>query len=915
MSSEFVGALKGNLAAVFLFLIVFPWFIALYTGKRPMPLLAGLSALFAVLFVVNLMQPYSLQYDRFDGVRTLSLPWGETATRGIGHNGVWVYFAIAGVMSVFGYALYALGSLYRRDRRGADIWMMLAIGLFLLSSIQGILVRLSILDFIELGPAGFLAMVIIMSLTCTRETRLRLQNSERRFRSLVEQSPFSIQLMSPDGFTRQVNSAWERLWGMKAESLAAYNILRDAQLVEKGVMPHIEKGFAGEAVEIPPIVYNPADNPVATGPVRNRWVRAYIYPIKDESGSIDDVILMHEDVTGKKRVEDAIRLIATGVSAVSGEHFFRQLVRSLAKLFDADYAFIGLLDERDSQRVNTLAVCANGEIAPDLSYTLAGTPCANVMGQSTCAYPRGVQQLFPEDRLLADMGVDGYIGTPLFDALGKPLGLIVVLDGKPLEHIEQVREILEIFAARAGAELQRLRAEAHIRRIAYQDYLTGLASRARLHERLSETLRRARLASAGGALLLIDLDHFKTINDALGHDVGDEVLRAVARRLTEAVADRAFVACFGGDEFVALMDTGIPHTPETEKAVRQLAQKILDKLSSPIFVGERAFTIGASIGVALFPENGETELDVVRHADMALYRAKSLGRGIIQPYLPSLQAVATNRLRIEEGLRRAIANDELELYYQPLVDAAGRMIGAEALLRWHHPDLGDIPPVSFIPVAEETGLIHAIGSWVFEQACAQLTAWSRSGAPFTGHLSINVCPWQFARPDFVGQVGRTLHDHQIDPRCLMLELTESALLYDLDEAVGKLKALRAPGLRVALDDFGTGYSSLAYLRDLPLDLIKIDQTFISELTETSEHPLVESMIAIGRHMKLRVIAEGVETSAQRDILARMGCDGFQGFLFCRPLPHQEFWQCSVRCVRARHSRGCRRRHRAGRGRD
>ncbi len=380
VSSEFVGALKGNLAAVLLFLIVFPWFIALYTGKRPLPILVGLSALFAVLFVVNLMQPYSLQYDRLDGVRTLTLPWGESATRGIGHNGVWSYLAIAGAMTAFGYALYALGNLYRRERRGADIWMMLAIGLFLLSSIQGILVRLSILDFIELGPAGFLAMVIIMSLTCTRETRLRLQNSERRFRSLVEQSPFSIQLLSPDGSTRQVNPAWEKLWGMKAETLAAYNILRDAQLVEKGVMPHIEKGFAGEAAEIPPIVYNPADNPVARGPVRDRWVRAHIYPIQDEAGSINDVVLMHEDVTEKKRVEDAIRLIATGVSAATSEPFFRQLVQSLAGLFRADYAFIGVLDERDAQRVNTLAVCAHGRIAPDLSYALAGTPCANVMG-------------------------------------------------------------------------------------------------------------------------------------------------------------------------------------------------------------------------------------------------------------------------------------------------------------------------------------------------------------------------------------------------------------------------------------------------------------------------------------------------------------------------------------------------------
>ncbi len=887
-AGEFVWALRGNLAVALLFLLLFLWFIALYAGQRPWLLLTGLSALFAVLFVANLTAPYTMQYDRFDGIRTLVLPWGETVTRGVGHNGAWAYLVIAGVALIFGYALHALGGLYRRERRRGVLCMLFAIGLFLVSVIQGILVRLSVIDFVELGPFGYLALVLVMSAALTYETRQRLRASERRFRSLVEQSPFSIQILTPDGRTRRVNPAWERLWGIKAEDLAPYNILHDRQLVEKGIMPYIEKGFAGEATEIPPIVYNPADNPVVTGPVRDRWVRAHIYPIKDERGRIDGIVLMHEDVTEKKRIEDAIRLIASGVSAATGEHFFRQMVQSLARLFDADYAFIGVLDERDTQRVNTLAVFAHGEIAADISYALAGTPCANVMGQTTCAYPRGVQQLFPQDRLLAEMGVEGYIGTPLFDADGQALGIMALLDGKPLESTDQLREIMEIFAARAGAELQRLRAEMQMWRMAYYDYLTGLASRAQLHEHLSETLRRTRLSHGGGALLLIDLDHFKTINDALGHDVGDEVLRAVARRLHEAASERVFVARFGGDEFVALLDASTSNTPETEEAVRGLAQKIVEKLSSPIFVGERAFTIGVSIGVALFPENGETELDIVRHADMALHRAKNLGRGNIQFYSPNLQLVAANRLQMEDGLRRAVGNGELDLYFQPQLDVAGRILGAEALLRWHHPELGDIPPATFIPIAEETGLIHTIGRWVFDQACERITAWRRLGALFTGHLSINVYPWQFARPDFIEQLRHSLAKYRVDPGRLMLEMTETALLHDLEETIEKLAALRALGLKVALDDFGTGYSSLAYLRDLPLDQIKIDQAFVCELDSAIEHPLIESMIAIGRHMKLPVVAEGVETEIQRDILIKLGCECFQGFLFCRPIPEKEF---------------------------
>lgn len=895
-TGAFIRALKVNLAVVLPSLLLFPWFIAHYTGTRPLPLLLGLSALFALLFVVNLTQPFSLQYAHFEGIRVLTLPWGEAVTLGAGRNGVWAYLTIATVLVAFGYALYALAGCYRRDRRSADLWMLLGVVLYLLTVIQGILVRLSVVDFIHLGPFGFLAMVVILGVACSHETRRRLQDSERRFRSLVEQSPFSIQLLTPDGHTRTVNPAWERLWGVKAERIADYNILRDPQLIEKGAMPYIEKGFAGEPQTIPPIVYNQADNPIVEGPVRDRWVQTHIYPIRNGNGSgtVSDVVVVHEDVTEKKRVEDAIRLIAAGVSTDTGERFFQQLVQSLAQLFDADYAFIGVLDDRDAQRVNTLAVCAHGEMAPDISYTLAGTPCANVMGQRTCAYPRNVQQLFPADRLLADRGVEGYIGTPLFDAEGQPLGLIVVLDSKPLEHIEQVQEILEIFAARAGAEVLRLRAETHIRRMAYQDYLTGLASRAHLHEHLSAVLREVRLGRETGALLLIDLDHFKTINDALSHDVGDEVLRAVARRLSEVVAGRAFLARMGGDEFVVLLRIGVSDIPAAEQAANTLARQLLEKLLSPLFVGDRAFTLGASIGIVLFPENGESELDIVRHADMALYRAKHLGRGNIQFYTPDLQEAAATRLQLEDGLRRAIGNDELELYFQPQVDTGGAVIGAEALLRWHHPELGDIMPGTFIPITEETGLIHSIGRWVLERACEKFAAWQGTDRAFAGHVSVNVCPWQFARADFVELVSHALKKYRIEPGCLMLELTETALLYDLEDTIEKLTVLRALGIKIALDDFGTGYSSLAYLRDLPLDQIKIDKSFVSELKGATKHPMAESMIAIGQHMQLQVIAEGVETATQRDDLAGLGCECFQGFLFSRPLPEKDFLEWLAR---------------------
>jgi PAS domain S-box-containing protein len=306
-ATEFIWALKYNLATALLILIIFPWFIALYSGKVPLLFLTGLSIFFIVLFVINVKQPFSLQFDHFEGIRSLELPWGEKVNRGVGNNGIWAKITIVGVLIELGYAILTLSNVYRKSRRGADLALLLSVGLFLLTSIEGILARLSILNFFEVTPIGVMVMVICMSMVITRETQHRMRTSENRFRALVEQSPFSIQMMSPEGYTHTVNTAWERLWGVERESLVNYNIRHDSQLVAKGVMPFIDRGFAGEAAALPPIIYNPADNPEVIGPTRDRWVRAFIYPIKDVSGKINDVVLMHEDVTEQKLTDDALR--------------------------------------------------------------------------------------------------------------------------------------------------------------------------------------------------------------------------------------------------------------------------------------------------------------------------------------------------------------------------------------------------------------------------------------------------------------------------------------------------------------------------------------------------------------------------------------------------------------------------------
>jgi len=883
----FIRGLRGNLSCICIGLILFHWVIASFTRVRPRPYLIAISLLLAGLSIWNLASPYTMQFREISGISQLTLPWGESLASPVGQHSRLFLLFIAAIFSNFSFALYALNKAWRRDRERPTMVMILAVVFFLLMVAEGIAARASVIDFIHLGWLGFFVMIITMSFILSNDAQKRVRDSERRFRSLLEQSPFSIQLFSPDGFSCQANPAWQQLWHNKPGVHASgYNILHDDELVNNGVMPYLKKGFAGEAVDIPPALYELNKQNMAGDTRNNRWLRTYVYPIRNENRCIRDVIVMHEDVTYKKHVEDAFRLIAAGLSSASDEEFFRQLINNLAQVFEADYACLALQDVHEQQQLNVLAVYDNGTLTAGLGETLNCPSLFNIMTQGTSIYSADNAD-FPRKSILARAGAQAVVGTPLLSGENQP-GVLVVLNSKPFKHVEQAREIIEIFAARAGAELQRRSAETDIRRLAYEDYLTGLANRAQLHQELRKSLSQTKYESRRGALLLIDLDHFKNINDALGHNVGDEVLRAVAKRIIECSDDSIYLARFGGDEFVALLESDDRQDrSEFENFVSTLAHRILLQLATTVFAGDRAFTIGASIGIVHFPEDGDSDLDILRHADMALYQAKHRGRGIIQVYSPELEVAASNRLQLEAGLRTAIDKNELEIYFQPQVDVQGAVVGAEALLRWNHPELGNIPPDTFIPVAEESGLIHRIGNWVFDQACAKLIQWSRDGIPFRGHLSINVCPWQFARPDFISEIHTILQNHDVDPQRLMLELTESALLHDVDDAIDKLKTLRKFGLRIALDDFGTGYSSLAYLRDLPLDQLKIDKSFVSELSSSIEHPLVESMIAIGKHMKLAVVAEGVETQIQRDKLILLGCEKFQGYLFCRPIPEPE----------------------------
>jgi len=463
--NDFVSTVRWELTIILVFFIVFLWFISEYCGKRPIWLLLGLTCLMSVLMVVNFIQPYTLQFTEISHLEQQRLPWlGEIISKPVGRISIAFIVAVLAVITTLTFAVIALGIRYYHDRMRTTLAMLLAVGLFFIMATEAILVRLEVIDFINLGHFSILAMIIAMSMALSQEMQLKLRASEHRFRSLVEQSPFSLQVLSLDGRTLQVNRAWENLWGMRLQQVADYSLLQDPQLRDKGVIPYLEKGFAGQATEIPPVVYNPAENSEPKGPSCDRWVRAFIYPIKDEAGEVREAVLAHEDVTEKKRFDDAIRLIASGVSSEIGEGFFQQLVKSMSEIFATQYAFIGVLDSPDAQRVKTLTVFANGEPAPNLSYDLINTPCAMVVGQHTCIFPSEVQGLFPQDQLLTDMGAESYVGTPMFDSNANPLGIIVLIDKQPMRDTDQMKAVMEIIATRTAAEIERNRADELLRK-------------------------------------------------------------------------------------------------------------------------------------------------------------------------------------------------------------------------------------------------------------------------------------------------------------------------------------------------------------------------------------------------------------------------------------------------------------------
>ncbi len=436
---------------------------------------------------------------------------------------------------------------------------------------------------------------------------------------------------------------------------------------------------------------------------------------------------------------------------------------------------------------------------------------------------------------------------------------------------------------------ERKMADDEIRNLAYHDALTRLPNRRLLFDRLQHAIAASSRSGRYCALLFIDLDNFKTLNDTLGHDAGDLLLQEVSRRLATCLREGDTAARLGGDEVVVLLENLSENAQEAATQAETTGEKIHGALNQTYQLANHEYNGTPSIGVTLFTDHQDTVDELVKRADLAMYHAKSAGRNALRFFDPQMQAVITTRATLEAGLREALLKQQFLLYYQAQVDSQGRVTGAEALLRWQHPQGELVSPMEFIPLAEDTGLILLLGRWVLETACAQLALWA--ACPELAHLmvAVNVSPREFHHKDFVEQVKSVLVTSGARPQRLKLELTESLLLHDVEDTIVKMTALRAEGVSFSLDDFGTGYSSLSYLKRLPLDQVKIDRSFVRDvLTDAYDSAIARSVIDLGRNLGLGVIAEGVESGAQRDFLAANGCQNYQGYLFSRPLPLHEF---------------------------
>ena len=685
-----------------------------------------------------------------------------------------------------------------------------------------------------------------------KSTRLALTLSEARFRAMSDASPLGIFVSDVHGECVYTNEAYHKISGLNLEqtlgtkwSMAIHPDDRQRVLIEWRAAALGEATFKSEAR------FLRADGSIV-------WARLNAAAMLDGRHSRGHVQTV-EDISERKAVEDAL---------------FEEKERAQVTLNSIGDAVLTTNLPGNVTYLNLVAEMMTGWSRENA----IGRPLSEVFrivdGTTREAAPNPAQRAILENRtvglaadsiLLRRDGVESAIedsAAPIHNRDGQVAGAVIVFH--------------DVSESRAMALKM-----AHL---AQHDFLTGLPNRALLTERLSRAIGQARRHSKRVGLMFLDLDYFKHINDSLGHAVGDQLLQVVAERLMLCIRDTDTVCRQGGDEFVILL----AEIEQTRDAA-PIAEKLLAAFNEPCLIAGHELHVSLSIGISIYPDDGMDADAVMKNADTAMYHAKANGRNNYQFFTTEMNTRAVRRLSIEGNLRRALRQGEFQLYYQPKIDLlSGLMIGSEALIRWQDPEHGLVYPKQFVPIAEESGLIVPIGSWVLREACRQVRAWQDSGL-LAVPVSVNISAVEFRHKNFLAGVALILKETGILPGFLELELTESILMHDAEASATVLESLKAMGMQLAIDDFGTGYSSLSYLKRFPINTLKIDQSFVHDIViDPDDASIVGAMIGMGKNLKQRVVAEGVETDEQLAFLRTLHCDEGQGYLFGRPLPANEF---------------------------
>jgi diguanylate cyclase (GGDEF)-like protein/PAS domain S-box-containing protein len=693
----------------------------------------------------------------------------------------------------------------------------------------------------------------LLDITEQVEREQRLVTSEEKFASLFQVSPDPICVTRQDtGQFIEINSSFTQTFGWTAADVMDRSADQIGLWDDQDSQQRIEQVIREQALNNVAVVVHHKDGQALTCVISSRQISVGDQPC---------IVTTLRDITQQQRSEAALK---------SSEEKF-------AKAFHSSPDAI-TITERDTGRYLEVN---------DGFCRLTGYRADEVIGRTV--YQVGIwAEEKQRSALLGELQIKGRVHHQEMLGRNKRGDLLTV--EVSVEPITLNETPCLLLTARDISLLKN--AEAQIRHLAYHDPLTNLPNRALLMDRLSQQIALLKRHNLRGALLFLDLDHFKHINDSLGHPVGDTVLKIITARLEASVRMEDTVARLGGDEFVVLL-SGLEGTrSEVSAQVRELADTLRELLSEPMFLDGQRLQVTPSIGIALIPDHGSTPADLLKRADIALYRAKDSGRNTTQMFHNTMQKAASERLRMETDLRLALARGEFNVHFQPQVDARdNRIVGAEALVRWNHPELGAQAPTEFIKVLEDSGLILEVGTWILDESCRAFRQLIDEGRidPLDFSLCVNISPRQFRQNDFVERIERSLSNYRLPYSLLKLEITEGIAIQSLDDTVIKMRRLKKLGVSFAMDDFGTGYSSLTYLKRLPVDALKIDKSFVHDATsDPNDAEIIRAIVAMALSLDLAVIAEGVETPEQLEFLQGLGCHLYQGYLHSRPMPLSEF---------------------------